>query len=157
MCCCGKPTVNGEMGYRWNDLNAKPTVRPLDPPTLNENEALIYDEPGRCGGLDSHCHHYRLVRHYGSVYLLVRHGGGDERMRLSSTPTLLDTLATLDSNARYWIFNAMYHAHSHGARDARSREQERWRTAALDKRIRVRRRQGTVHVSIEPKIEPSVG
>jgi hypothetical protein len=97
MCCCGKPTVNGEIGYRWNDPNAEPTVYPVNPPTLNENETLIYDEPGRCGGLDSHCHHYRLVCQFGSVRLLVRHGGGDERVRLSSTPTLLDTLVAMDS------------------------------------------------------------
>ena len=75
MCCCGTPVVNGELGYKWNSTD-KPGVRPVDPPSLKDNDQLLRDEPGRCGGLDSHCHHYRLVKSYGSLILLVRHVGG---------------------------------------------------------------------------------
>lgn len=58
MCCCGCPVVNGEPGYKWNPKDT-PTVRPVDPPLLNDDDQLLRDEPGRCGGLDSHSHHYR--------------------------------------------------------------------------------------------------
>ena len=52
MCCCGKPIVNGEFGYKWQPNDA-PGVRESDPPELCDGDELIYDEPGRCGGLDS--------------------------------------------------------------------------------------------------------
>jgi hypothetical protein len=61
MCCCGTPVVNGEPGYKWQ-FNDTPGVRPVNAPSLNDNDQLLRDEPGRCGGLDSHSHHYRLVK-----------------------------------------------------------------------------------------------
>jgi hypothetical protein len=156
MCCCEKPTVNGEVGYRWNDPNAPPSVYPVKPPELKEDETLLYDEPGRCGGLDSHSFHYRLVSRFSSVYLVVRHGGGDERFRLSSTTTLLETLTAMGSTARYWVFNALYHAHSYAKREGREGEAMRWRQAAAEKRIRTRKNRGenTVKVWIEQPRHP---
>lgn len=154
MCCCGKPTVNGELGYRWNNPNGAPSVRPVNPPQLTESDRLLYDEPGRCGGLDSHCHHYCVVSSRGSLWLLVRHGGGDERFRLSVSGTLIEPLAALDSNGRYWMLNAIYHAQSDAARKASNEEMMRWRTAAYQKRIRVRKQRGgnMVKVWIEPVV-----
>lgn len=49
MCCCGKPVVNGEMGYKWQP-NDNPRICPVNPPALEENDQLLRDEPGRCGG-----------------------------------------------------------------------------------------------------------
>jgi hypothetical protein len=153
MCCCEKPTVNGEFGYKWqpNDI---PIVRTPHAPELLEDQSLLYDEPGRCGGLDSHSHHYRLVRWYSSLYLLVRHGGGDESFRLCTTTTLLDTLTALDSNARYWVLNALYHAHSDGKKAGIDKAENYWRAAAADGRIKTRklRGQNAVRVSVVPKI-----
>ena len=101
MCCCEKPTINGEFGYKWQP-NDNPIVRPVDPPMLSALEALLFDEPGRCGGLDCHSHHFRLVRGPGgSLGLMVRHGGGDEFFQLSTTKIFEQTVASLDSNARY--------------------------------------------------------
>ena len=60
MCSCGKPTINGELGYRWQPTDA-PSIHPLNPPDLRPGETLVYDEPGRCGGMDSHSFHYRVV------------------------------------------------------------------------------------------------
>lgn len=164
MCCCDQPTVNGQPGYKWQP-DDKPGIRPVCPPALDEHDKLLYDEPGRCGGdspdrrpgsrngCDAHCHHYRLVRHFGSVELLVRHGGGDERFRVSHTWSLLNTLAALDSDSRYWVLHAIYHAHSDGARAAAEKTDMAWRQAAADKRIKTRKRRGTdsVKVWIEPK------
>ena len=93
----------------------------------------------RCGGQDSHSYHYRVVRS-GGLYLLVRHGGGDERIRLSNGRVLLYGLELLDT-ARYWTLNAIYHAHADGARDAREREAARWQRLAAEKRIKTRRQQ----------------
>ena len=157
MCCCGKPTVNGELGYRWNDPKALPSVRPLNAPELREHDNLLYDEPGRCGGLDSHSFHYRLVNRYGSLFLLVRHGGGDEQFRLTSTATLVATLAAMDSTSRYWLFNALYHAHADGKREGREGESSRWLKAAAENRIRTRKVRGedAVKVWIEAAVTHS--
>lgn len=155
MCCCDKPNVNGQPGYRWNSEPS--STRPVNPPALLDGETLVHDEPGRCGGLDSHCHHYRVTKQHGSYSLLVRHGGGEERIRLSCTPTLIDSMAMMESNARYWMLNAIFHAHSDGAREARSSEALRWRTAAAEKRIKTRKFRGAENdacrkVWIEPKV-----
>ena len=158
MCCCDQPNVNGQPGYKWQP-NDSPRVRPVNPPALDEHDKLLYDEPGRCGGLDSHCHHYRVALKYGSFYLLVRHGGGDERIRLADTPSLLDTLASLDSTARYWVLNTIYHAHSDGARQAADKCNGTWTQAAAEKRIKTRKnaRRGTVKVWVEAAKVPSDG
>jgi hypothetical protein len=141
VCCCMNPNINGEVGYRWNDPTAAPGVYPVNAPELGNADILLYDEPGRCGGIDSHSFHYRLVKTCG-VYLLVRHGGGDERFRLSYTKSLLDTFAAMNSTARYWMFNAIYHARSDAERESREQEAMRWRTAAAEGRIRTRKQRG---------------
>ena len=147
MCCCGKPTINGEMGYQWQP-NDNPGVRPPQPPPLLEGDVLLWDEPGRCGGIDSHCHHYRIVKQFCIIYLLVRNGGGDQRIPLSLYGNQHDVLNQLDSNSRYWILNALYHAQSNSALQARERERELWRTAAAEKRIKTRKTRGGSAVKV---------
>src|ERR1035437_10739478 len=100
MCCCAKPNINGEPGYSGDGQTIN--TRQVDPPALSDGDVLLFDEPGRCGGMDSHCHHYRLVKGCGTE-LLVRHGGGDDRMRVSLPRGF--SLDTVDSNTRYWILN----------------------------------------------------
>lgn len=141
MCCCGKPTINGEMGYRWQP-NDKPSIWKPNPPALMENDVLLCDEPGRCGGLDCHCFHYRLVRRWSTIYLLVRHGGRDECFRISHTPELLATLAALDSNARYWFLHALYHAHESAGREASAAMAERYRKAFVAGKLKKRKLRG---------------
>jgi len=150
MCCCGKPTVNGEPGYRWNNPDAPPSTYPVNPPDLQEGDTLLYDEPGRCGGLDSHSHHFRVVRHYSSLFLYVRHGGGDERTRLGGvTEHFTNLLAALDSTARYWTLAAMWYTMSHAARDAQHSEHSKWVHAIAQKRIKTQKRRGVTRVWIE--------
>jgi hypothetical protein len=141
------------MGYRWQPTD-EPQIRPVNPPDLKPTETLLYDEPGRCGGLDSHSHHYRVVSEYGSLTLVVRHGGGDERISLYK-PTL-NALAALDSNARYWMLHAIDSAHGKGRREGQETETMRWRKAAAEKRIKTRKmpKSQTVKVWIDtPGVE----
>jgi len=153
MCCCGKPTINGQRGYRWQPNDA-PGVYPVNPPAIEDGDELLYDEPGRCGGTDSHSFHYRVVRRLGRVLLLVRHGGGDEEFPLSGHE-LPATLAGLDDNARYWLLNTIYHTLDNAANIARAGERQRWVRAAAEKRIKTRKRRGqdAVKVWIEPRVE----
>ena len=115
---------------------------------------MLYDEPGRCGGMDSHSHHFRVVRDIG-LDLLVRHGGGEERVRLSGP--IEAGLQALDSDARYWLLCAIYHAHHDGERDATDRERDKWQRAAAEKRIKTRKCQKYVKVWIENSCPAQVG
>jgi len=149
MCCCAKPNVNGEPGYSWDGKQVG--VHPVNPPTLQEGDRLLFDEPGRCGGMDSHCHHYRIV---GERTLLVKHGGGEERIRLSLPGGKFPFrgFETMDSNMRYWLLNAIYHAYVDGrsaGHDATARE---YREALVDGRLRKRKLPTRgVKVWIEPR------
>ena len=141
MCCCGKPTINGQLGYKWQP-NEAASVRPVSPPSLADGDVLLYDEPGRCGGIDSHSHHYRVVKDYGALYLLVRHGGGDDRINLHLYKDQPEVLAQLTSNGRYWLLNATYHAYRDGKSEGHERTEATWRRAAAEKRIKTRKVRG---------------
>jgi hypothetical protein len=154
MCCCGTPTINGQPGYRWQP-NDRPMVRPVDPPDVQDGEEILFDEPGRCGELDCHAHHFRVTSWYGGIlYLLVRNGSGDTRIQIcgGKKTSLINTLAALDTHARYWLLFAMFDAHRRGGQEAYEKTNSYWRQAAAEKRIKTRKnsRRGTVKVWIEP-------
>jgi len=73
-------------------------------------------------------------------------------MRLSGSKMVMPALAALDSNGRYWLLNALFHAASDAAHSATQQESMKWRKAANDKRIRTRKLRGTnqYKVWIEP-------
>ena len=162
MCMCDKPTVNGQPGYRWNTTEGAPGVYPISAPKLLASETLLFDEPGRCkpqingkGLTDYHSHHFRLVgARYGEFRLLVKHGSGDERIDLGGAYRRIADIAGLlpDSDARYMFLYALYTMHEEGAAEARNDENEKWRKAAAEKRIKTRKmlKRGTVKVWIEP-------
>ena len=152
MCFCDKPTINGtapvKTCFEYPASNYQP-----NPPDLQDGDVLLFDEPGRCGGLDSHSHHFRMVKHgCGTVSLLVRHGGGDERIRLFPHRDLPAILGTLDSTARYWLLAALHSAYRDGRTHGRDHERGIWTQAAKDKRVKTRKQpsRGVVKVWIEP-------
>lgn len=57
-------------------------------------------------------------------------------------------LAQLDSNARYWLLNAMYHAYSDGRQHGQDETREYWRKAAAEKRIKTRKQPGRDFVKV---------
>jgi hypothetical protein len=121
MCCCPKPNVNGTPNaYSW-DGKSFMTNTP-HPPELAEGDTLMADEPGRCGGIDSHSHHIRLVKQqYGGHAILVRHGGGTERLPLGHRAEgITDAAMAMDSNARYWFLLKLLSV----VRDATDRKSE---------------------------------
>lgn len=151
MCCCERPNVNGQPGYRWQPNDA-PRIRPPSPPALNEYEHVLFDLPGRCGGIDSHCHHFIITS---SHDLLVKHGGGEERIRISNSKSVIGALQAASSiglaeHNAYWIAHAIYQAYSSGRVYGADRERGTWSQAAVEKRIKVRRRKNSVRVEIIP-------
>jgi hypothetical protein len=155
MCCCGKPTVNGEPGYSWDGKTIG--AYPPNPPSLDDGDILIHDEPGRCGGIDSHSHHFRVViGRQGGFALLVRHGGGDERIDLGQRHGV-NALMQLDSNARYWLLQCLYHVLSDSMRTAANERETLWRKAAAEKRIKTRKTRGGVRVWIAERLSSAAG
>lgn len=151
MCMCGKPTVNGEVGaYSWDGKSFM--TRQPNAPDLVDGDTLIWDEPGRCGGIDAHSHHFRIVKRYGSYQLLVRHGGGDERHELCFASKAIP-LDGMTSDERYWTLHTIYSAIRGASEAAANKEASEWRQAAAEKRIKTRKRPGRdlVKVWIEPK------
>lgn len=149
MCSCGTPTVNGQPGYRWQPNDA-PSVYAPNAPDIEKGEVILFDEAGRCAALDSHSHHFRVVskNNGGYFFLLVRHGGGDERFRLPWPLSLIDALTEIDSNTRYWALASIYYALRDARKDARQQEGLRWRKAAAEKRIKVRKVRGQDAVTV---------
>lgn len=156
MCCCDQPNVNGQPGYKWQPSHA-PSVRPVSAPDLAEGDTLLIDEPGRCGGIDSHSHHYRLVRAKFGMALLVRHGGGDQRIDLShgNQKAVIAGLLALDSTARYWILNSLFYADMDAKLRTAGEVELKWRAAASEKRIKTRKRRGVHNKSVDVWIEPA--
>lgn len=150
VCCCGQPIINGQFGYRWKPSDTPSIRRPYPPDT--GASAVLYDEPGRCGGLDAHCHHYRVTQDHGSTYLHVQHGGGHETVRLSATPNFLAILEGMDSTARYWTLHAIYHAYADGLRRGHSESTEQYKTAFLEGRLKKRKRNHCYRVEVLPRI-----
>ena len=46
MCCCGKPTINGEPGCKMT-FDGPTMVYAPNPPALAERDALLFDERSR--------------------------------------------------------------------------------------------------------------
>lgn len=147
MCMCGKPVVNGEPGYSWDGKMR--LIRPPNPPDLLDGDTLLFDEPGRCGGLDAHAYHFRVVRDKPGVFaLLVRHGGGSERFSLGSTTMAIDALKTLTSTGRFWLLMRLYHVQSDAVHDAVAACNLAWRKAAAEGRIKARKVRNSERVKV---------
>lgn len=151
MCMCAQANKNGTPGYCWNDSRIVGTY-PVNAPALSEGDKMLFDEPGRCkpmvngtGGTDFHSFHFRLVEaQYDGFALLVRHGGGDERIDLGGDWTRVGPLVALlpDSDARYLMLHALYHTHSHAARHAADRTANDYRVAFAEGRLKKRKARG---------------
>lgn len=148
----GKCNINGQPGYSWN--GEEPMTRQVEPPALRDGDELLYDLPGRCGrGTDSHSFHFRVVKSGGyGMDLLVRHGRGDERFRLSCPAG--ESFASMSEEDRYWVCQAMYHAIENAREKSHRDTTARWQQAAAEKRIRTRKmpKRDAVKVWIEPAI-----
>lgn len=143
MCCCRTPTINGQPNaYSWDGKTFM--TRCVAPPTLAEGDTLLFDGPGRCGrGCDSHCHHFRVAKNGSAYHLLVRHGGGEERISFghSRQPAVLSLLGLAEEDC-YWLLQMIYHSVQGQVREAIAETEDKWRRAAAEKRIKTRKQPG---------------
>jgi hypothetical protein len=148
MCACNQPTINGQPGYSWDGHTV--TTHQVNPPELINGDVLIFDEPGRCGKIDAHCHHFRLVYNGRSLFLLVANGLGTKRIPLSNYgSSLVDTLSAVDSDARFWILRCIHSTVRNMCTATERDKTQVWATAFLSKRIKKQKRNGTYRVWID--------
>lgn len=146
MCCCEKAVINGEDGYSWDGKSF--SVRKPCFAEMEEGDVLVRDLPGRCGGIDSHSHDFRIIRRkIMGLYLLVHHGGGSERIALRAYGCE-GFIETMNESDCYWIMLTLYGVQSDAARKAQSIESDKWRKAAVEKRIKTRKQRGSNFMKI---------
>jgi hypothetical protein len=154
MCMCDKPTINGEPGYSWDGKTF--STRQPAPPDLASDDTLIFDEAGRCGGLDCHSHHFRVVKTSVMYWILVRHGGGNERFNLPTTFRLsLPALQAMTSNERYWLLHTIYSTRRDGEQYGAGRMDERYRAAFAEGRLKKRKMPGRAAFKIWIESKPA--
>lgn len=112
---------------------------PRRQPTIADGDILQISEHGRIiGRVDYRSHWFCIVRQqYGGYALLVKHGGGEERIQLGHStiaPVVLALLA-MDADSRYLALRLLHHVN----REAENRTEAQWRQAAAEKRIERKR------------------
>lgn len=146
MCNCLHPCVNGQPGDY---------ARYLAPPTPLDSDRIVYDEPGRCGSIDAHSHHFTLVESgFGRVELLYRHCAGEGRFRVSNGPAVICALHCLGTDGRYWVLYALYDAHASGDREGQAKADQSWGQSAAEKRIRTRKMPKSTNVKVWIEARP---
>ena len=148
MCMCEKSNVNGQHGYCWNNPN-EVGIHPVSAPALQDDDVLIFDEPGRCekGKIDAHSHHFRVASKGCFYWLLVHHGGGDERIPIRDYA--ISAMMVSTSYGRYWMLYTIWAAHRDATGKARENERAVWMRAVVEKRIKTRKQRDGVRVWIE--------
>lgn len=140
---------------------------PLFAPELLEGDVIMYDEPGRIiyrpkelaryegEATDYRSHWYRLIKpRFGPWTLLVKHGGGTERVELgydyNNFPAIFDPLT---SDARYLLMNQLMLTHRAGQDNERAAVANRYKAAFVEGRLKKRKypKQSTYKVWIEDK------
>lgn len=115
-------------------------AEPWRAPSLEEGDSLIFDECGRV--LDNTCyrsHYFRMVKNGNLNFIIVKHGGGQERHQVGYSNRLGQALVKLDSDARYFMLHTLYRAIK-DAKHAASMETAREYTQAfVDGRLRKRK------------------
>lgn len=129
-----------------------------------EGDEVLYSEPGRIiyggrrlysgdsGGVDCGSHSFKLVRaRGGGLYLLVRHGGGDERVRIDWSERPVRSFEPLDSDARYWLLHTLLKLHTEATRAAEQETANKYASAFAEGRLKKRRRNHRIYVEIAPR------
>jgi len=127
---------------------------------MEEGEELFFDEPGRIlyrhengrkDGVDCRSHYFRVTKpKFGFYKLKVRHGGGEESACLKYDKMIIEGLAKMDSDSRYWMLYAIMDVKSKAETSTAEKINSSWRTAAAQKRIKTRKVKAGVKVWIDP-------
>lgn len=141
-------------------------AEPWREPALAEGDKPLFSECGRViygnidhragGGTDYRSHWFRLVvGEHRTYYVLVQHGGGEERIRLHGawmTRPVAVAMERMTSDERYLLLHLLFSTHRDAERAAQDRTSLQYRQAFAEGRLKKRKNRGsnTVKVWIEP-------
>jgi hypothetical protein len=133
-------------------------AEPTRKPTIGEDEREVISECGRVvNNVDYRSHWLVVVRTGSGAYiLLVKHGGGEERIPIGHyyRNIWINALPQLDTNQRYLTLYTIYTAHKE-ARHAAIAETERYyHLAFLEGRMKRRKKNRKYYVQVLPPFAP---
>jgi hypothetical protein len=131
-------------------------------PQAADDEETLFHEPGRVlpsihddvRATDCRSHCFKIVKpRHGDYTLIVRHGGGVERVNLGYSRRIVNAFRQMDSDSRFrlmWTFLDVYHAAKTEAADATAKT---YREAFVEDRLKKRRlpARNATKVWIEPR------
>ena len=130
-------------------------------PAPDEGDTVIFSEFGR--SLDNtnyKSHWFMLVsQRFGGYALLVKHGGGQERINLGylcffhkGHPRIIDTMKVMDTDDRYLMLHTFYDIHTDSRRAERDKVTAELKTAFVEGRLKKRKIKGQAAYKV--KVEP---
>ena len=130
-------------------------------PDAAETDTVLYSEHGRV--LDNVCYRsywFKLVEtRHGGYYLLVKHGGGQERIRLGWSSRSATSFAELSPDNRFFMLHALMQMNHDAARNAAQSTAAQYRAAFAEGRLKKRKIKGQNAykvVLIDPPFVPSL-
>lgn len=128
-------------------------------PTLDDGDVLLFSECGRVvkagtyghgqDDIDYRSHYFRIVKYGGGAYLLVKHGGGEERVQLDySASRVAQFFKPLDSSERYLLMHLFYNMHVKARREATEKTAADYRKAFAEGRLKKRKVRGSNNVKV---------
>lgn len=134
---------------------------PLRAPEIEAGEIEIYSEHGRdlpCRddrrtyGVCFCSHWFKIVQepHGGRYALLVKHGGGAERIRLGyeSCGGIVTAMAGMDSDTRYLMMHDLHKLYRETKSITAAEEATKWRSAFVFGRLKKRKVRGSNSVKV---------
>jgi hypothetical protein len=131
-------------------------------PTIQNGDWMILDEHGRIlpdGGthnVDYRSHWFCVVKgKWGGWWLLVKHGGGEERLELTLyNANMINAIDSLPSDDRYRVLHTLYEMYHDGHRQGYATAEQRYRRAFVDGRLRKRKVSGRDAVKVWIETSP---
>ena len=113
-------------------------------PDIEETDTIIFSECGRV--LDNVCYrayYFRIVKAgFGGYYLLVKHGGGQERLHIGYRDRFIESLRQMDSDNRYFMIFTLYDTAKKARRDGETETASAYRMAHAEGRLKKRKLPG---------------
>jgi hypothetical protein len=136
-------------------------AEPWRAPDLAEGDTLLYSECGRIikaytyghdnNGIDYRSHYFRVVKgsHGHGCWLLVKHGGGQERIQIDySAQRAAQFFDHLDTNERYLLMHMLFGLHKAAKRDAEAATAASYKNAFASGALRKRKVRGSDQVKV---------
>lgn len=130
------------------------------PETANSQELIINIQgpviQGENHSVTYESYNLSVVKDYNLYYLLVRHGGGQEKIRLSTAiKTMLGALQKMTDVEAFSVLFSIYDAHKRSARESADKTARHWLKAATENRIKRRkvRNQNRIKVWIMDEVQ----